>query len=571
MLCPHCGSYAGDNEILCPGCGALLNRAEDGVEAGVRGIRQGRAGKSAPPPPSEHHGRRGASRTYVDPSTRSNTRDIPVYADPQVYDADGTPLNTVSGYSRPTRSVYSETGREVPLNPQQTAHRKVHHVTRHMINWAHVMIVLAVLLVAAVVGVYLYLNNTQSGQRVLARFGKEANATALWEVGEEYLDTGDVAQAILLFEQARELDGKDQVDVDNLLLLGSAYEADGRVEDAEALYTDIYTNITPSAPDAYRAMIRILLASDRQPEAAELMALAYEYTGQATFRNQRTDLLPVSPSVDLIAGYYEQKKTITLTSSQGYDIYYTFDDTAELPQDGVLYTEPLVLDEGTWNMRAVCVSGDLVSDPLSASYKVYMPSPQTPRSSLAPNTYKQRQRVWLKPGLENEKTSKTPADDKETDITIYYTIDGSTPDIDSPVYDGEPFYLPGGYVTLQAVAVNGYGKPSNTLSIQYKIEAKPWPLSSYSVQDDVVNGLKLYETTREQFQQAYGQGKSMEEVTLSGIDGTCQKYLYSWGYATMAKVKTGWVLAELYFTDTTFKGPRSTAIGDTEDYVVSRF
>lgn len=40
MLCPHCGSYAGDNEILCPGCGALLNRGEAGEEAGVRGIRQ---------------------------------------------------------------------------------------------------------------------------------------------------------------------------------------------------------------------------------------------------------------------------------------------------------------------------------------------------------------------------------------------------------------------------------------------------------------------------------------------------------------------------------------------------
>ncbi|MGN0970636.1 MAG: chitobiase/beta-hexosaminidase C-terminal domain-containing protein [Aristaeellaceae bacterium] len=570
MLCPHCGSYAGDNEILCPGCGALLNRGEAGEEAGVRGIRQGRAGKSAPPP-ARDHGKTGASRIYVDPSAQGATRDMPVFADPQVYDADGEPLDTMSGYSRPARTVYGETGVEPTINVRPAPRRKVHNVTRHMINWAHVLIVVIVLLIGCMVGAYLYLSNTQSGQRILARFGQEANATAMWEVGEEYLDTGDVEQAILMFEQARELDGKDQVDVDNLLLLGSAYEADGRLEDAETLYTDIYTNITPSAPEAYRAMIRILLATGREPEAGELMQTAYEMTGQVTFRNQRTELLPVAPSVDLIAGYYEEKKTITLTSAQGYDIYYTFDAEAELPQDGVRYTEPLVLDEGTWDLRAVCVSGDLVSDPLNASYKVYMPSPQSPRSSLAPNTYKQRQRIWLKPGLENEKTSKTPEGDKETDITIYYTIDGSTPDIDSPVYDGEPFYLPGGYVTLRAVAVNGYGKASNTLEILYKIEAKPWPLSAYSVTDDVVNGLKLNETTREQFQQAYGTGTGMEEVTLSGIEGTCQKYLYHWGYATMAKGKSGWVLVELYFTDTTFKAPRSTAIGDTESYVVSRF
>lgn len=312
-------------------------------------------------------------------------------------------------------------------------------------------------------------------------------------------------------------------------------------------------------------------ANDRGPEAAELMLLAYEKTGLVTFRNQRTELLPMSPTVDLVAGYYEEKKTITLTSPQGYDIYYTFDETAELPYDGVKYEGPITFDEGDYSLRAVCVSGDLVSDPLSAVYKVYMPSPQTPRASLAPGTYKQRQRLWLKPGLENEKTSKTPADDKETDITIYYTIDGSTPDIDSPIYDGVKFALPGGRVTLKAVAVNGYGKASNTLEITYKIETGPFPLTAYSVSDDVVNGIKLYETTRESFQQTYGEGNGMEEVMLGGISDVCQKYLYNWGYATMAKTKSGWVLAELYFTDSTFKGPRSTGIGNTEDAVVGKF
>ena len=56
-----------------------------------------------------------------------------------------------------------------------------------------------------------------------------------------------------------------------------------------------------------------------------------------------------------------------------------------------------------WNLRAVAVSGELVSDPLSASYKVFMPSPQIPGYSLAPGTYEKRQRIWLRPGKENEK------------------------------------------------------------------------------------------------------------------------------------------------------------------------
>lgn len=137
---------------------------------------------------------------------------------------------------------------------------------------------------------------------------------------------------------------------------------------------------------------------------------------------------------DLTAGLYSEKKYLTLTSPQGYDIYYTMDAEAELPTEGTLYTEPIFLDEGIWALRAVAISDDLVSDELTGTYKIIMPSPQKPSSSLAPNTYKQRQRIWLRLGEENK---------NDTDITIYYTIDGSTPDADSPVYTGEPFWAAG--------------------------------------------------------------------------------------------------------------------------------
>ena len=190
-----------------------------------------------------------------------------------------------------------------------------------------------------------------------------------------------------------------------------------------------------------------------------------------------------------------------------------------------------------------------------------MPSPQIPGYSLAPGTYEKRQRIWLRPGKENE---------KDTDITIYYTIDGSEPDADSPVYTGEPFYLPGGNVTLKAVAVNGYGKASNTLNVGYKITGVTAPKKSYTV-EDTANGLKLYSTTREQFQQAYGESSQVEEVWLSGFDEACQKHIYPWGYATMTRIKTGWVLAELYFTTSQFSGPRQTGIGSTESDVVGKF
>ena len=561
MLCPHCGTYAGENDILCPGCGVLLNHGEN-HEEGVRSIRQGRkarnAAAAAAPKATHHTGKIGASRIYVDPVAKQDTREIPLYADPQVFNSDGTPL--VTGYDRPaTRSVYGDTTRQQTMMPSY--HRKKHPLSKHMVNWTHVAILLAVLVVLLGIGVYLFLDKTDDGQKIMARFGQDATAAAMWEVGHEVMDTGDIDRAIYLFETAREKDGEDNINVPGLLTLGSAYEAAGRVEDAEALYREIYTDIVPSAPDAYRNVIRILLASGRRAEAGELMQKAYEATGNNSFRQQRMELLPLAPVVNLTAGYYTEKKTITLASPQGYDVYYTFSEEAVLPDEGTLSTGSIFLEEGIWNLRAVAVSGELVSDPLKASYKVFMPSPQIPGYSLAPGTYERRQRIWLRPGKDNE---------KDDDITIYYTIDGSTPDADSPVWTGEPFYLPAGKVTLQAVAVNGYGKASNVLNVGYNFKFNPKPKNSYRP-DDTANGLKLYATTREDFQKAYGKGNSMEDTYLHGINEVCQKYNYNWGYATMAKTKTGWVLADLYFTTTQFVAPRGTGIGSTADHVVSQF
>lgn len=76
----------------------------------------------------------------------------------------------------------------------------------------------------------------------------------------------------------------------------------------------IYTDIVPSATEAYTNVIRIMLADGRDAEAAVLMQTAYEKTGNAMFSSQRRSLLPSPPYVNIAAGFYEQVKTLTLTS-----------------------------------------------------------------------------------------------------------------------------------------------------------------------------------------------------------------------------------------------------------------
>lgn len=575
MLCRKCGAYVNQDDILCPSCGALLDK--HGQESGVRAIRQGRkqpvqAQTAQEERTSSRRRRSGAShpydevssatgKVYVDPSLSGGSS--PEARAPYTFQAAEEPRHEETGFARPGRRVYAGAGERTGVPGAHAPKRRpsVHKVSRHMVNWAHMAIYATIAVVLLAVGAYLYITRTAEGQRILARMGKETTATALWEVGEEHLDVGEIDSAIADFLKARELDGEANVNVDGLLLLGSAYEANGMVEEAMALYEELYTKIVPNRPEAYRSMIRLLQAQDRDPEAAVLMQTAYEMTEITSFRTMRAELLPQAPMAGLTAGLYSEKKNLPLSSPQGYDVYYTMDEDAVLPQEGTLYTGPIFLDEGIWSVRAVAVSEDLVSDELRGTYKIIMPSPQTPGCTLAPDTYEQRQRVRLRVGEENK---------NDTDITLYYTIDGSMPDADSPIYTGEPIVLPTGNVTLKAVAVNGYGKVSNALEVTYKILAKPYPLTSYTA-EDTVSGLVMGSTTREKVIEKFGEGKSTEETAVPGFETPGEKVTYDWGYAVFVKPRKEWVLAELYFTTTALSGPRDTGIGSSESDVVGQF
>lgn len=58
------------------------------------------------------------------------------------------------------------------------------------------------------------------------------------------------------------------------------------------------------------------------------MSFAYATTKNSSFASMRKSLLPSPPSVNIAAGFYEENKTLKLTSAEGYDIYYTFDEKA---------------------------------------------------------------------------------------------------------------------------------------------------------------------------------------------------------------------------------------------------
>lgn len=546
MVCEHCGNLLREGATVCDQCGAQVTAPQR--SEGVAGRRQGRPDK----PRAERVG------------SAMLPEETPLMPD-AVMTSKRRPRSEGAGkpYDRRGMPPPPTTGHQMGRSKRE----KARPMRRMMINWALLWTVVICLFLVGLIGGFVFLKVTDAGQLIMARMGQEANAQALWTYGQELLDQGYIDRSIATFEKAYELE-PDRDDIyDRLQQLADAYEAGGRTDDAEAVYTTLYAELEPENPVAYRAIVRIMENQDRRLELSSFLKLAYEKTGDVSFRRQREDLIPSTPTASLEAGRHTPEKNVELISAEDYDIYYIMDQEGILPEDGVLYESSIHLYEGEHTLRAVAVSNDLISDELSIQYNITLPVPMAPYSSLPPGEYERRQRIWLRTVFsEDDELSKDP---KRKEITIYYTIDGQTPTSNSPIYTGEPFYLPGGKsVIVKAVAVNGYGKVSNVMERQYKINI---PFKLYFNDSDEFSDFTLMTTTRNAFVKKYGAPLEEIEIEDATVSGNAIKLSYSWGEARFCMTAADYVLYSVETTSSSMVGPRKTKVGMEETAVTEKF
>lgn len=534
MVCEQCGSILPDGMAICPQCGAVIRARQEG--SGLSGRRQGRPEKTA--------AQRMGSLLPIDDSQR-HAHSLPA-----------------ASLRRPRSGVDrgAATDGSRPLHRDGRAHAKP--VKKRMVNWALLGTIGILVAFLAVAGGYAFLKFTDRGQLIMARrMGREdVNANALWQYGQELLDNGDITPAIRKFELAYEKEPDREDIYDRLLQLADAYEVGERMADAERIYTKLYTDVDKTRTDAYTQMIRLLESQERRMELATFLQVAYDNTGDNYFRRQREEILPSMPTADEEAGPRLREQDVQLISAEDYEIYYILGDEGNLPEDGTLYTQPIHLTKGTHILRAVAVSSDLVSDELRLTYTIRLPSPTAPQVSLAPGTYEKRQKVRLKyVPAEDEKNT---TDEKQKDITIYYTVDSQTPTSNSPIYDGEPFLLPLGSCVLKAVAVNGYGEVSNVMEHTYKITAGTF--KKFFNESDNFSDFVIMKTTQEAFVNKYGVPLEETEIEDLTMSGDCVKLVYSWGEARFCLTESGRVIYFLETTSGAMTGPRKTKLGMSE-------
>lgn len=524
MICKQCGTLIEDETLVCcPKCGMPINIDKNTIKIeGIEGIREGKMPL------------KGQER-YIPPKIEND-------------------------------EIIHPWDKGVPMSPQQQAPHvkhvefKSHTLKGKTVNWAHWGILIITIVLIIVGAVIYFFRSTESGQIILARKFKATSPQAYWLVADDFMNSGDIVNAIRAYTLADQLDPDN---VDGLLELAATYEAGDYDKQAEAIYLRIIQDLSPTRVEPYRAIISMMLNNDRTPEACEMMKLAYENTENKTFNEQRNQTLPNIPKVSLPGGRYDTEKSFTLSSPQNYDIYYIIDDgTGVLPDDGILYDgkSEIPIPEGNITVRAVCTSLDLVSDPLTVNYKLIYPSPSAPKANLAPGTYSKSKTVDIRPG------------DDDENVVMHYTIDGSIPDENSPIYDGTSIELPNGRVTLRAISVNQKGKISNTREVGYKIDAKPY-MKQYYNEEDKFGDFEIYSTKLTEFTDRLGMPDDQQDTTtyMSQINAQAKTYIYNWGKAEFILTSNKWLLVNVETKSNITTFPRGLGIGSTKDEVINSY
>lgn len=100
---------------------------------------------------------------------------------------------------------------------------------------------------------------------------------------------------------------------------------------------------------AYEQLLQLYLTKDNQAKISKLAAEAPNKIIASMLRSYLVE----APYLELTPGVYDTGQTLAISSESGYAIYYTLDGSSP-EKEGILYQEPLFLEQGHYTVTAVC-------------------------------------------------------------------------------------------------------------------------------------------------------------------------------------------------------------------------
>ena len=301
---------------------------------------------------------------------------------------------------------------------------------RKKILWISVLLVLFMVAVA-IFAVY------------FIRYSREHSYDYQYQMAYEAYDAKDYAAAEGYAKRALELHpGSDNA----LRLLAETYLHEGDTDAGIAVLMQ-YIEKYPDSIDAYARIISVYEEEQRPDEVRALM----EACNNDVILSEFSSYIPSEVQLVTEPGEYTSKISVELACGSG-TVYYTTDGTMPDVHSQV-YSEPIMLEEGTTKIQAICYSpAGIPGDMISGEYTVTLAIPNPPFISPVSGDY-----------------------EEGTEITVvvpdgceaYYAFD-SVADSSDNLYTG-PVEMPEGEHIFSVIVVDENGKQSYPASETYVV------------------------------------------------------------------------------------------------------
>ncbi|MGN0346543.1 MAG: chitobiase/beta-hexosaminidase C-terminal domain-containing protein [Lachnospiraceae bacterium] len=298
-------------------------------------------------------------------------------------------------------------------------------------------IFLAVVIFAIIVGVK-YLQN------YIAVYQMQNSYTYHMNLAQEYAISGNYLFAAEEMEKAVALNPEDS---SLKFALADYYFSAEEDDKAILLLWDIIYGKQDNYWLAYQNIINFYVDKQDYHMVRDILA----HCDDSSVLSYFTQYLANAPEFSEPEGVYEDSIVLQLHSNTAGTIYYTLDGT-QPTKDSEIYQEPLFLKYGTYEVKAFFVNQyGVESDVVSLCYRINSQIPDAPVCITSSGDYLVPELIVLEP---------------QEECTFYYTLDGSTPTMNSREYLG-PIPMPVGTSHFCFVAYNQNGVYSEVSEYDY--------------------------------------------------------------------------------------------------------
>ena len=434
MKCANCGADIPAGMLICPDCGTEVqmvpdyNPLDDVLTREVKGSVED---VTRPLPNSSGHVQQQRNRSRQQP--QNSTR---VLSQGELDRIRSNQMRTSQKSNYRGRDTVGEerirpTRRDT--RAQQTDYRTADERRRQKAlrmrqakkKRRNTMIVVMVILVAVGISGILLYQNSYSGTLNKA---------------EKAYQSSEYSKAIRYYNLAI---AKDNTRATAYVGLSKVYIAQDELDKAENMFLNAIDS-QPENADLYEALAQFYIKTDQ----ADKISGTLDGSSKNVLK-EMSDYVSDMPEFSLEEGTYTEVQQVSLSGNG--KIYYTTDGN-EPTTDSTLYTEPILIEDGTVVIKAICVNKKGIPSLVATkTYQVEIPIEDAP--AVTPST--------------GQYTSAT-----EISITVpegytaYYTMDNTTPTTASTQYTG-PIDMPEGQTIFSAILVNKNGKTTQVTKRNY--------------------------------------------------------------------------------------------------------